>query len=129
MNPENDKDWFAVGDLEVGDILVTADGDEAEVTDLELEKLAEPITVYNLEVADFHTYFVGEFGVLVHNKYKNEQKTIKAAANEAGLPQKYLHDFGDYIEEVKRQFGKRNDANFTYRELVDLAKEFMEELW
>ena len=67
MNPENDKDWFAVGDLEVGDILVTADGDEAEVTDLELEKLAEPITVYNLEVADSHTYFVGEYGVLVHN--------------------------------------------------------------
>ena len=44
-----------------------ATGDEVEVTDLELEKLAEPITVYNLEVEDFHTYFVGEYGVLVHN--------------------------------------------------------------
>ena len=124
-----EKGWVAAGDLEVGDVLYTADGSVVEVTELELEKLAEPILVYNLEVADFHTYFVSEFGVLVHNKYKNEQKTIKAAANEAGLPQKYLHDFGDYIEEVKRQFGKRNDANFTYRELVDLAKEFMEELW
>ena len=63
------KGWVAAGDLEVGDILVTAVGDEVEVTDIELEKLAEPITVYNLEVADFHTYFVGEYGVLVHNKY------------------------------------------------------------
>ena len=44
-----------------------ATGDEVEVTDLELEKLAEPITVFNLEVEDFHTYFVGEYGVLVHN--------------------------------------------------------------
>ena len=64
-----DKGWVAAGDLEIGDTLITADGDEVEVTDLELEKLAEPITVYNLEVADFHTYFVGEYGVLVHNKY------------------------------------------------------------
>ena len=122
-----DKGWVAAGDLEIGDTLITADGDEVEVTDLELEKLAEPILVYNLEVEDFHTYFVGEYGVLVHNKYKNEQKTIKAAADEAGLPKKYLHDFGDYIEDVKRQLGKRNDANFTYKELVDLAKEFLED--
>lgn len=44
------KGWVAAGDLEVGDTLVTADGDEVEVTDCELEKLAEPILVYNLEV-------------------------------------------------------------------------------
>ena len=31
----------------------------AFVTDSELERLAEPIKVYNLEVADFNTYFVG----------------------------------------------------------------------
>ena len=37
------------------------------VTGAELEKLAEPIKVYNLEVADFNTYFVGDEAVLVHN--------------------------------------------------------------
>lgn len=37
-------------------MLVTADGDEVEVTDVEIEKLAEPATVYNLEVTDCHTY-------------------------------------------------------------------------
>lgn len=62
-----DKGWVAAGNLEIGDILVTADGDEVEVADIEIEKLAEPILVYNLEVEDFHTYFVGEYGVLVHN--------------------------------------------------------------
>ena len=51
-----DKGWVAAGDLEIGDILVTAVGNKVEVTDLELEKLAEPILVYNLEVEDFHTY-------------------------------------------------------------------------
>lgn len=63
----NEKGWVAAGDLEIGNTLVTADGDEVEVTDIEIEKLAEPILVYNLEVEDFHTYFVGEYGVLVHN--------------------------------------------------------------
>ena len=61
------KGWVAAGDLEIGDTLVTADGDEVEVTDIEIEKLDEPVLVYNLEVEDFHTYFVGEYGVLVHN--------------------------------------------------------------
>ena len=37
------------------------------VTGAELEKLTEPIKVYNLEVADFNTYFVGDDAVLVHN--------------------------------------------------------------
>lgn len=68
------KGWVAAGDLEVGDTLVTVDGNEVEVTDLELEKLAEPIFVYNLEVEDFHTYFVGEYGALVHNYSKRNQK-------------------------------------------------------
>ena len=62
-----DKGWVAAGDLEIGDTLVTADGDTVEIADIEIEKLAEPILVYNLEVEDFHTYFVGEYGVLVHN--------------------------------------------------------------
>ena len=62
-----DKGWVAAGDLEIGDTLVTADGDEVEVVDIEIEKLDEPILVYNLDVADFDTYFVGEYGVLVHN--------------------------------------------------------------
>ena len=72
-----EKGWVAAGDLVVGDTLVTVDGDEVEITDLQLEKLAEPILVYNLEVEDFHTYFVGEYGVLVHNKYHKHHSDPK----------------------------------------------------
>ena len=36
------------------------------MTGLSLEKLDTPIPVYNLEVEDFNSYFVGD-GVLVHN--------------------------------------------------------------
>ncbi len=69
-----EKGWVAAGDLVVGDTLVTVDGDEVEITNVELEKLAEPILVYNLDVADFDTYFVGEYGALVHNYSKRNQK-------------------------------------------------------
>ena len=31
------------------------------------EHLSEPVTVYNFAVEDYHTYFVGENEVLVHN--------------------------------------------------------------
>ena len=34
---------------------------------LEIEILDEPVLVYNLEVEDFHSYFVGCVPVLVHN--------------------------------------------------------------
>ena len=32
------------------------------------EILETPVTTYNFEVADFHTYYVGAYDVLVHNK-------------------------------------------------------------
>mgnify|MGYP002168483425 FL=1 len=35
---------------------------------VEHELLESPITVYNFEVEDFHTYHVGSASVLVHNK-------------------------------------------------------------
>ncbi|MGN0604163.1 MAG: polymorphic toxin-type HINT domain-containing protein [Oscillospiraceae bacterium] len=69
------KGWVAAGDLEVGDVFYTADGDEVEVTDLELDKLAEPIFVYNLEVEDFHTYFVGDHAVFEINNH--DYKSIR----------------------------------------------------
>ena len=82
------RGWIAAGDLEIGDTLVTADGDEVEVTDLELEKLAEPVLVYNLEVEDFHTYFVGEYGVLVHNEchLPSKKAALRQAKRDANIP-------------------------------------------
>jgi len=61
--------WIAMGDLKPGERLLLADG-EATVTAARIEQLAEPVTVYNFEVADWHTYHVGsqEAGwVFVHN--------------------------------------------------------------
>ncbi len=37
------------------------------ITKIEVEVLETPETTYNFEVRDFHTYYVGEASVLVHN--------------------------------------------------------------
>ena len=48
-----------------------------------VEILENPVTVYNFEVEGFHTYYVGDTNVLVHNlcKPKNIYNSIKDAPN------------------------------------------------
>ena len=58
-------EWKSAGTLEEGDILTLADGSEAIVTKVTFEETHT--TVYNMEVADYHTYYVGEDSVWVHN--------------------------------------------------------------
>ena len=71
--------WVATGDLTIGDNVYTIECGSSVVTGLWIEKLDEPITVYNLEVEEFHSYFVGGLGVLVHNKYEQNITTDSKA--------------------------------------------------
>ncbi len=61
------KGWVEASALHAGMTIWFANGTKGTVEDISNEGLEEPVTVYNFEVADFHTYFVGECGVLVHN--------------------------------------------------------------
>lgn len=64
----NRSAFVPAGDLRVGDELVLAGGGAAHVTAIDAEDVADgTFTTYNFEVADFHTYFVGDAGVWVHN--------------------------------------------------------------
>jgi len=66
-----DKGWTPAGELEIGDFLSSEDGQWMAIDDL--LDTGELDTVYNLRVADYHTYFVGSthwgFSVWVHNTY------------------------------------------------------------
>ena len=53
------KGWVAAGDLVVGDEVYNLDETASAILGLEIEILDEPVLVYNLEVEDFHSYFVG----------------------------------------------------------------------
>ena len=43
-------------------------GEDVTIKRVEVEALTEAETTYNFEVADFHTYYVTDKDVLVHNK-------------------------------------------------------------
>ena len=66
------KGWTEAVQLRAGDILVTCNGEYVVVEQVQHEILETPVTVYNFEVEDFHTYYVAANEdaafVLVHNK-------------------------------------------------------------
>jgi hypothetical protein len=59
--------WLRAGKLGIGDKLLLSSGKIVEIGDISKESLKQPIKVYNLEVEDWHTYFVSNVNVLVHN--------------------------------------------------------------
>ena len=63
-----ERGFVKAGELRYSDTLVDAKGNKLYLEKKNKEHLAGPVTVYNFAVEDYHTYFVGENGVLVHNK-------------------------------------------------------------
>lgn len=82
-----------------------ADGTKAVITDVVTEGLEEPVAVYNFEVKDFHTYFVGDSGVLVHNKC-----VIVEQDNPTGTGQAH-HPISNKIESAAKQTDNLGDVS------------------
>lgn len=61
------KGWTDAVHLRAGDILVLVNGEYVVVEKVQHEILEAPVTVYNFQVEDYHTYYVTCSGVLVHN--------------------------------------------------------------
>ncbi len=63
-----EKGWTSAIELRAGDQLQLVNGEYVTVEAVQHEILEEPVKVYNFEVEDFHTYYVGaDVQVLVHN--------------------------------------------------------------
>ena len=61
------KGFVEAKDLTEEDKLTLSDGRQVKIEKIEKEELAKAETKYNFEVKDFHTYYVTENDVLVHN--------------------------------------------------------------
>ena len=87
--------WVASKDLKAGNKCLLSDGETAIISSVEVEYYDELQTTYNFEVEGFHTYYVGENGVLVHNSCRGEavRKAWKAE-------QQNVLDGGDGISRV-----------------------------
>ncbi len=68
------KGWTNACDLRAGNILVTVNGEYVIVEQVQHKLLETPVTVYNFEVEGFHTYYVGDTEVLVHNECGSAKK-------------------------------------------------------
>jgi cytochrome c1 len=102
------KGWVAAHRLEAGDHLGSHDGQWVRVEGV--EERGEYATVYNLRVADFHTYFVGcqqwGFSVWAHNS--NECVNVKALRDAAGIDQ----TTADYTARIIRSKGEQAGIDY-----------------
>ena len=76
------RGFVEAGKLLVGDKFLNVNGNILLVENFNVELTDEPVTVYNFQIEDFHTYHVGENGVWVHNAncklIKNDDGTYDA---------------------------------------------------
>jgi Pretoxin HINT domain/HNH/ENDO VII superfamily nuclease with conserved GHE residues len=67
--------WKDAANLQAGDKIITQNDESIEI--IETKFNYEPKQVYNFEVADWHTYFVGVLAWLVHNAAKCVTTIVK----------------------------------------------------
>nr|WP_243122426.1 polymorphic toxin-type HINT domain-containing protein [Clostridium septicum] len=67
-----DGNWRSAENLKAGDRIVTANGEIKTVDSVEEKHYNEARRIYNLNVDEFHTYFVGSDELLVHNNCSEE---------------------------------------------------------
>ena len=132
----NEKGWTLAGNIDVCDSLKTRDSKSIPVESIKIKITEQPVLVYNIEVENAHTYFVGDNEILVHNKaaknpYRpktrganaNDRKMIERMAKEQGIDR---WKFGDFIEDTKDLNGMGHSETFTWDELKKYAEEFKE---
>ncbi|MBM9549247.1 hypothetical protein JWG40_19650 [Leptospira sp. 201903074] len=126
-------DWVQAKDLHPGDVALRADGQELVVTDITIDERAE--TVYNFEVEEYHTYFVGESGVWVHNAdrsmkgYSNPRGEKIINKKEHNRAQQKLDQNVDKSKEAIKDFAKnaKNEDGTPPDNSVDAMKESLQD--
>ena len=111
------KGWTAAKDLKSNDELILFSNISKPIKKIEIENLHDPIKVYNFEVEDWHTYFVGNEKILVHNSCsagrfpKNTAEDIKKVL---GVTKEEFHKPGGIKDLIKTQFSKElKEAGIT----------------
>lgn len=74
--------WVKANDLNAGTYLQTRTESRLDID--KVEKHTGLTTVYNFEVAEFHTYFVSDLGLLVHNNCSKNAKILRQNMEAAG---------------------------------------------
>ncbi len=95
------KGWTDAVHLRAGDILVLVNGEYVVVEKVQHELLEKPVKVYNFQVEDYHTYYVAESGVLVHNTcsqraaMRKAKRSVNISMSESPTSVKYVKMVGE----------------------------------
>ncbi len=106
------KGWTGAIHLRAGDILVLSNGEYVVVEKIEHELLESPALVYNFEVEDFHTYYVSEYEVLVHNMC-TQRAAMREAKRSVNIP---MSQSSDSVQTVK-MIGENGRTAFARLEI------------
>ena len=104
-----EKGWTDAIQLRAGDRLQLLNGEYVIVEQVQHEILEAPVTVYNFEVEDFHTYYVSDSAILVHNACK---PTSPVKVSDSALKGVDVHSFkGEFVGNVSRWDVYKDTAN------------------
>ena len=142
-NEDGTGEWKAASNLKAGDELLSEDGKKVKVSEVKVEKLAEEITVYNLELDEVHTYYVAG-GVLVHNRCKNYEdyedydnpKTERVGKSRGNTPRDNTKQ-NKQIKKIAQKLGLKDDElevlhelishqGYGFNEILELAREYFD---
>jgi len=121
------KGWTSACKLRAGDMLQLLNGEYVVLEAVQHEILESPVTVYNFEVEDYHTYYVGSDDILVHNmcgddlfeRFNNHafsKDHIKKGILDLGLSRRGLFDYV-YGEALKRMTQAQEKSNQFYTQI------------
>ena len=74
--------WIEAKELKKDDKVLLSDGSYGIINSVAVKTLKSPETTYNFEIEDFHTYYVSEANVLVHNRCVAKDGDYQAVVNE-----------------------------------------------
>ena len=106
------KGWTDAIKLRAGDILVLRNGNYVIIEKVQHEILETPIKVYNFEVEDFHTYYVGSSSILVHNECGNNRIVNVPKSNS-----KIWKGLDNYKNGIKKSGTGSNTTYYTWDNL------------
>ena len=120
-----DWGWKSAENLKAGDKILTADGEIKNVDYVEAKYYDSNIPIFNLNIDEYHTYFVSDFKLLVHNDcVKPEVNAIGGIGN----AERVLKTTDELLNETTcsknelYQYLKSNDDYFK----TNYAEQFME---
>ena len=118
--------WVSACKLKAGDKVLLSDGKYGIVKSVKIHALKTPETTYNFEVEDFHTYYVGEDSVCVHNagcggdfkKYSAEEIAKRGDIT----PEQFHREVKPKIlKEAPKNLGKNPDILLNRENIVGLS--------